>query len=139
MSPKPPPLSLSATGPSSPCAPGDPVHHHTPLDNIELHLFFSGEEPVAELEYIADDGLTFAYRRGGRSRLLVQANTCDNRIHIEARLLESGSGPIRACFVVHGPFTGIRLNGSAVPTAPHVAHLAGCSLEGSATAPISFS
>ena len=118
---------------------GIPVDHHTPLDNIELHLFFSGEEPAAELLDLADDGLTFAYRRGNRSRLLVQANTCDNMILMEARLVESGSGPIRACFVVHGPFTGIRLNGSAVSTAPHVAHLAGCSLEGSATTPISFS
>ena len=108
-----------------PMRPGTPVDHRTALDDVELHVFLSGAGAVAATEYVADDGLTFAYRRGGRSRLRVEAAARGDAVEISARLVESGAGPVRVRFAVHGPFGRIRINGATVAVAPLATRLAG--------------
>lgn len=112
-----------------PMRPGIPTDHPTALDDVELHVFLSGNGPSAAGEYVSDDGLTFGYRRGARSRLAVKVAARNDTVEIETSLAENGAGPIRVRFVVHGPFTGIRINGRESPVTPHVTRLAGGELK----------
>lgn len=121
-----------------PMRPGIAADHRTSLNDVELHVFLSGDGRRAELDYAADDGLTFAYRRGARSRLRVTAAARGDSVEIEARLVENGAGPIRARFAVHGPFRRIVVNGQDAPAAPLAARLAGCDLAPLATAAAEF-
>ena len=121
-----------------PMRPGTPVDHRTPLDDVELHVFLSGAGATAEFDYVADDGLSFAYRRGVRSRLRVRAAARGGRLEIDARLVSGGAGPIRARFVAHGPFEEIRVNGQAVPAAPLAVRLAGSEWSAPATEAMVF-
>ncbi len=117
-----------------PMRPGVPTDHKTSLHDVELHVFLSGDGQAATPEYVADDGLTFGYRRGERSRLAVRAEAKEGAVEIEARLTENGAGPIRARFAVHGPFERIRVNGVKTETAPLPTRLAGADLTPPATA-----
>jgi len=121
-----------------PMRPGIPTDHRTQLDNVELHVFLSGDGKAAELKYVADDGLTFAYRRGERSRLEVSAEARGGVVDITARLTESGSGPIRVRFAVHGPFDAIRLNGRDFGIQPLAVQLAGTAWTALAADPFEF-
>jgi alpha-glucosidase len=119
-----------------PLRPGIPTDHRTALDDVELHVFLSGDGQSAETVYVADDGLTFAYRRGGRSRLQVRAAAQGGTVELEARLVERGAGPVRVRFAVHGPFTGMRINGELKAVAPLATRLAGCDLAPLAAEPV---
>ncbi len=121
-----------------PMRPGIPMDHRTHLQDVELHLFLAGDGQAAPLNYAADDGLTFAYRQGKRSRLLVEAVASGSTVEIKARLAVAGAGPIRAAVVIHGPFSAIRVNGSDAPAKAHSTRLAGCVLDGIGTEAYSF-
>jgi len=121
-----------------PMRPGIPTDHRTRLDDVELHVFLSGDGKTAALEYGADDGLTFACRRGERSRLAVRAEARGGTVDITARLAESGAGPIRVRFAVHGPLTAIRVNGREAGTKPLAVQLAGAAWTALAADPFEF-
>ena len=95
---------------------------------MELHVFLSGDGQATAIDYVADDGLTFAYQRGARSRLRAGATATGDTVEITAELVENGAGPITARFAVHGPFRRILINGQAVPVSPLTTRLAGTDL-----------
>lgn len=111
-----------------PMRPGIATDHRTALNDVELHIFLSGDGQTAAINYAADDGLTFAYQRGARSRLRVGATATGDTVEITAELVENGAGPITAQFAVHGPFGRIQINGQEVPAAPLTTRLAGTDL-----------
>ena len=113
--------------------PGIATHHRTALNDIELHIFLSGDGQTAAIDYTADDGLTYAYQRGERSRLTVGATAKGDTVEITAELLENGAGPIQVRFAVHGPFGRIQINGHEVPVARLATRLAGADLTPLAT------
>lgn len=117
-----------------PMRPGVATDHRTSLHDVELHVFLSGDGKSAVIDYTADDGLTFAYRRGQRSRMGVRAEAKDGVVEIDARLAENGAGPIRARFAVHGPFERIRINGRDEEAQPLPTRLVGADLAPLATA-----
>ncbi len=121
-----------------PMRPGIPTDHRTALEDVDLHVFLSGDGSSAEIEYVADDGLTFAYRRGERSRLRVAAAAKGDAVEIEAHLMDNGAGPIRARFVVHAPFERILVNGREASVTPLATRLAGVEWSATATEPERF-
>ena len=121
-----------------PMRPGVSTDHRMRLDDVELHVFLSGDGKAAALDYVADDGLTFAYRRGERSRLEVRAEARGGVVDITARLAEGGAGPIRVRFAAHGPFETIRVNGRDAGTQPLAVQLAGTAWTARAADPFEF-
>jgi alpha-glucosidase len=116
-----------------PMRPGIATDHRTALHDVELHLFLAGDGQTAAIDYVADDGLTYAYQRGARSRLRVEAAAKGDTVEIMADLAENGAGPLQVRFAVHGPFGRIQINGDEVPAAPLVTRLAGADVAPLAT------
>jgi alpha-glucosidase len=98
-----------------PMQPGTPTDNRKELREVHFHLFipptWSGE---TELEYVADDGLTFDYRNGARSTLRVTAVSVDGNLAIRAQQTANGFGAINPTFVVHGEPKSVRVNGADV-------------------------
>ncbi|WP_428386179.1 TIM-barrel domain-containing protein [Mucisphaera sp.] len=83
-----------------PVRPGQPRDNHTPLNEIELHLFFSPKNTKsATYTYHADDGLSYAYRDGKRTSLTFTVRQKNGRSHIQATPQATGFGPIRVRFI----------------------------------------
>lgn len=83
---------------------------------IEFHLFLSRAfKGTAATDYVFDDGASFAYRKGKRSRLHVAAKVGRGGVlEISTKLLEKGFGDCAASFVLYGDFARVTLNGRAV-------------------------
>lgn len=72
---------------------------------------------VAEFSYSFDDGETFAYREGKRSRLQVRARVRGNGLEITTRLAESGYGECDVSFALYDDFKHVLVNGRPAPSA----------------------
>jgi alpha-glucosidase len=97
-----------------PMRPGTPSDNKTDLRSVSFHVFvppaWSGE---SETEYAADDGISFDYQSGKRSRIRVQIVSVDGNAAISTTTLSDGFGPIDATFIIHGEPKSVRLNGAA--------------------------
>lgn len=98
-----------------PMLPGTPTDNTKDLRDVHFHIFlppaWSGE---SETTYRADDGISYAYRSGGRSEVRVRAMSVDGNLVIATESLSDGFGPIGATFVIHGEPKSVRLNGADV-------------------------
>jgi hypothetical protein len=110
--------------------PGTPTDTQTDLRSVHLHLFlppdWSGE---TSYEYVADDGISYGYRNGERSRIKVDVVSVDGNLAISTQLVADGYGPIEASFVIHGEAKSVRLNGSVAEPAPAKVTLTGKPLD----------
>lgn len=105
-----------------PMRAGDPAATRTDLRRVEIHFFLSPEwKGRAELDYVADDGETLAYRKGKRSRLHVRVEGREIRLE----QTESGFGRIRPTVIVHGPRREWRVNGRKAASEPVSVRLSG--------------
>jgi alpha-glucosidase len=111
-----------------PMRPGIPEDHKTSLHNVEMHVLVHPDAPHAVIEYIADDGRTFAYRNGRRSRMRITADWTEEGICITTEALADGHGPIIPTFIVYTGANAVFLNGAQKSTHPHVTRLAGADL-----------
>ena len=85
---------------------------------VEFHLFVSREfADSATTEYVFDDGLSFAYREGKRSRMRITARVgAGGELAITTANMATGFGPCQASFVLYDHFTQVTLNGKPVKT-----------------------
>ena len=115
-------VRAGAVVPMRPGTPSDPRHD---LRDVVLHVFvpenWSGE---TSYEYLADDGLTYGYRRGERSALRVHLVGAEGHVAVVTER-EEGYGPIRASFAFHGPVRSVRIDSADVPLADETISLTG--------------
>ena len=79
-----------------PMQPGERLNQASDLADLELHVILGeGCRESAELDYVADDGLTYGYRRGLRSRWSLRAWRDGDTLHLAVRCLAGGHGPLR--------------------------------------------
>ena len=100
-----------------PLRPGTPKSTGTDLRHQHLHLFapesWTGE---SETILIADDGLSFGYQRGERTRLRVRVVAADGHLAIETQVLEEGYGPISVALVLHAEPRSVRVDSHTTET-----------------------
>jgi len=102
-----------------PTLPGMPTDNRKNLRQVEIHLFLDPEAPGhAEYTYRADDGETFAYRKGKRSSLHIDVKWTSKAVTIVTHMPDEGYGEIHAEFVIHGGLEHVSLNGEAHATEP---------------------
>ena len=98
-----------------PMRPGTPKDVRTDLREQNVHLFApEGWTGTAEAILVADDGLTYGYQRGERSRLLVRVVAVDGHVAVETESLEEGYGRISATLVLHAEPRSVRVESHAV-------------------------
>jgi alpha-glucosidase len=79
-----------------PMQPGVRTSNHSDLSDIELHVILgAGSQDEATLDYVADDGLSYAYQRGARSDYRLSARRVGNTLELDINLLQSGWKPLR--------------------------------------------
>ena len=113
-----------------PMRPGEiGADHRCDLRRVEFHVFLrrGGAAREARVEYVFDDGLSFDYRRGKRSRLAVAAAAGpDGSLALSTTLLADGYGPPRAVsFVLYDAFERVTLDGRPATARPSRFRFAG--------------
>jgi alpha-glucosidase len=98
--------------------PGQSAEHETDLREIELHVFLTpGSRREAVTEYSADDGLSYAYRRGKRTTVRFRARlTRTGTLAVTAGPLSSGFGPLRVRLVSYAGAGAFTLTSPAAST-----------------------
>jgi len=114
--------------------PGVPVDHRTDLSHVEWHIFARGDGVSCASTYVVDDGLSYAYQRGKRTRVMIESTVENNVLDVKVEAKETGFGPVRARIVVYGDIRSIRVNGQNRETEPLQTDIARCTLSGLATA-----
>lgn len=85
-----------------PMRPGTPKDNRTDLSIIDLHLFLSKEfKGTARYTYHADDGASYAYRRGLRTTVDFEIQRKKGGITAKTTVKSSGYGPVKIRFVIH--------------------------------------
>ena len=82
------------------------------LADIELHVVLGagcGDEAV--LDYVADDGLSYGYRRGERSVHRLRARRRGDVIELSVAVVESGWRPLRLSLVAYDGATSAVIDG----------------------------
>jgi alpha-glucosidase len=93
-----------------PFQPGVRTTNSKDLNHIGLLCCLSpGFTGKARLRYRADDGLSFDYRRGRRTRLDVTARTKGRRLHLRVKTLAEGFGPVHLVPFSVNRFTALHL------------------------------
>lgn len=93
-----------------PMRPGTPTNSAHDLRDVVLHVFVpEGWNGETTYDYVADDGLSYGYRRGERSVLRVKVVSADGHVAVSTSQ-EGGYGPIRATYAFHGPVRDVRLD-----------------------------
>lgn len=78
----------------------------TDLKDVELHLLLPrGSRKAVLAEYYADDGVSYAYRRGERSGVRILAEACGNGLRLEISTMAGQSGAIRLRPVLYDRFS----------------------------------
>lgn len=105
------PLFVRA-GAMIPMQPGAAVDNRKNLNDVQVHVFvpkdWSGSTKV---ELVADDGLSFDYRSGARTRLRLELASVAGHVAIQSEAVQTGFGVITPTYVVHGPVRSLRVNG----------------------------
>ena len=108
------PLFIRA-GAIIPMQAGTPTTAKKELNSVHFHVFlppsWSGE---SNMEYSADDGISFDYRDGKRSTVSIRLVGANGNIAISFDEKAKGFGEITPTFVVHGDPKSVRINGAAV-------------------------
>ena len=61
------------------------------LSDIELHVILgSGSQQEVTLDYVADDGISYAYQRGARSVYRLRARRIGNTLELDVQAMQSG-------------------------------------------------
>jgi len=93
---------------------------------IEFHILLEpGENGDANCEYFFDDGESYDYKNGRRSRLALSAKVSGSSLEIRSALQEDGYGKCNARFVLYGNFDSIKLNGKTQKIKPFIIKMAG--------------
>jgi alpha-glucosidase len=78
-----------------PMQPGVRTRNDSDLSDIELHVILgSGCLDEVTLDYVADDGLTYAYQRGERSVHRLRVRRVGNTLELSANALQTGWQPL---------------------------------------------
>ena len=81
---------------------GERISQHNDLCDIELHVILgAGCTDEAVLDYAADDGCSFGYQRGQRSRWRLRARRDGDTVHLHVQTLQSGWRPLRLRLVAY--------------------------------------
>jgi len=78
-------------------------------ENIEMHLFVSENVPKAHGMFTADDGISFDYQKGKRTRLEVIAERSRHNLEINLREIETGYGKILPVFISYEKIDSCKL------------------------------
>jgi alpha-glucosidase (family GH31 glycosyl hydrolase) len=82
--------------------PGTRVDQNNDLCDIELHLILgSGFAGEAVLDYVADDGLSYGYRRGETTSCTFLARRENDSIHLKVIELKGGWKPLTIRIVAY--------------------------------------
>lgn len=87
-----------------------PADHAFDAARVDFHIFLSGNGKV-QTRYIFDDGISFDYRKGKRSEVVVTAVRTGARIDIRVDTLRSGFGPGDFTFTTEPAIREVRVNG----------------------------
>ena len=94
--------------------PGTPKDVRTDLHEQHLHLFVPSDwTGSVETVLVADDGLSYGYQRGERTRLRVHVVGAEGHLAVETESLEEGYGPIAVTLVLHSEPRSLRLGSHA--------------------------
>lgn len=93
-----------------------------PTDNaydgkrVEFHVFVrNAPTRTVTYEYTSDDGTSFDYQKGKRSRMQVKATvSAKEELEITTDMIATGYGHILADFVLYDDFKQVRVNGKSV-------------------------
>lgn len=118
-----------AAGAIVPMQLGTPTSAKKELNQVGFHIFippnWSGE---CAYEYRVDDGISFDYRSGKRSRTSIRVASAKGNVAVSWEESSDGYGPIVPTFVFHGRPRSVRVNsGAAIQKVDRVV-LAGKSL-----------
>lgn len=98
-----------------PMQAGTPTDTKKELNKVHFHVFlpnsWSGE---TNLEYSADDGISFDYQKGMRSTIGIRMASASGNVAISVEEKANGFGKIEPTFIVHGEPKSVRVNGSVV-------------------------
>jgi len=98
-----------------PLQPGERQDNRNDLFDIELHLLL--RRGRARLVYRADDGETFAYRRGETTSFTVEALADTRRVSVRFTDVVDRAGPCRVRLVLYGRRRRLQIAGQAAPLA----------------------
>lgn len=97
---------------------------------IRFHLFFnSTTDQENEYTYIYDDGQTFGYQNGKRSRMKVAVKSVNGSLEITTEQLEDGFGKCTCDFVLYDDFKQVTVNGKTATPESISMELTGCQLQ----------
>lgn len=82
----------------------------------------------ATCEYVFDDGISYDYKNGKRSKFLVTATVRDGHLSIETKLAANGYGKCRPSFVVYDEFASVSIDGQPATATPVKQFMAGSDL-----------
>ncbi len=89
-----------------------PESHHWQGKSFDLHLFLEAKSTSSiKGSLVSDDGHSFAYQRGERSRIQYTAKVKDGVLNIRTRQTENGFGKIELGFVLYARFKKVFVNG----------------------------
>jgi alpha-glucosidase len=104
----------------------EPTSHHWKGDAFDLHLFLEkGKKGSVKGELVTDDGNSFGYQRGERTRIAYTAKTDGTTLTITTRATEKGFGDVDLQFVLYGNFRSVTVNRKEVKPERHEYRLAG--------------
>ena len=103
--------------------------HKFDARNIRFQLFFNQtSDSTGEYIYNFDDGQSYDYRSGKRSRLKLTVTAENGELIINTQLLEDGYGACQYDFTVYDEFSKVTLNGKSVIPQSITQNLAGCEI-----------
>ncbi len=130
------PLYIRA-GAIIPMQAGTPIDNAKELRNVHFHVFlpeaWSGDSSET---YVADDGISFAYKDGGRSSAEISFACAEGNLALNFVQKASGFGEINPTFIIHGETKSVRLNGAVVKLSSAKVVLTGKSLKVQIVKPI---
>lgn len=102
-----------------PMTPGLPGTNEFNSREVALHVMLKKDSPAAACyEYVFDDGLSYDYRKGKRSKLQITATVRDGHLELKTGYAANGYGKARPSFVLYDAFASVTLDGQpAHPTA----------------------
>lgn len=89
-----------------------PESHHWQGKEFDLHLFLEpGSTQTVKGTIVSDDGHSFGYQRGERSRVTYSAKVKNRELHIRTRQTGKGYGDLKLGFLLYGKFSKAFING----------------------------
>jgi len=126
-----------------PMQPGARTSPANDLSDIELHIILgAGSQQEATLDYVADDGISYGYRRGARSVYRLCARRVGNTLELEVYPMQSGWKGLTLRVVGYDGADRVLLSVAGKPSnlamAAHPWRLSGGELSAAITEPVSI-